>query len=317
MTAIKEVPTNFRVYYASMKNAYTQKREEAVTVLQDLNDNLKDTYFLVSSDFENNKKDFPINLNDYKEYNENKYIDGQFLRVAKGVLANRNNNYELVGRNFDIYRLAKLQKDIYLITKDIAFYDKILSIPCKQYGNILKLYYTTVQKKLIVDACGYAFEGQLGWLCINRCKNLFNRTHIDYAATKKRKEQLKAEGKRIYNKEEAEWCERNGIEYKAEDGRVMQNMEYFYEIPLLGCKIPNGSSIKFESSDYRSHKLRGKTNGDILEESGGDINKICDYDVDIRTKLNICLQADKTLYAKFIRNENQETSLAGKVNRKS
>lgn len=317
MAGIKETPTNFRVYYKSMKNAYTQKRKEAVEVLEDLNDTLKDIYSSVSIDFGNNRKDFPINLEEYEEFNQNKYIDGKFLRVAKGILLNRDNNYELVGRNFDIYRLAKTQKDINSVTNDIKFYDKLLDLSCKEYGNILKLYYTTVQKKLIIDGYGYVFEGQLGWMCINRCKNLYNRTHIDYAATKKRKAELLAEGKRIYNKEEAEWCKQNGIEYKAEDGRVMQNMEYFYEIPLLGCKLHNGASIKFESSDYRGKNVRGKRNGDILAESNGDLNKICDYDIDIRTKLNICVQADKTLYAKFIRNENQQTSLAGKVNRKS
>ena len=36
MAGIKETPTNFRVYYTSMKNAYTQRKEEATGVLKDL-----------------------------------------------------------------------------------------------------------------------------------------------------------------------------------------------------------------------------------------------------------------------------------------
>ena len=92
-------------------------------------------------------------------------------------------------------------------------------------------------------------------------------------------------------------------------------MEYFYEIPLIGCKLPNGSDIKFQCADYRSHSLRGTTNKDILEQSGGDKYKICAYDVDMRTKLNICLQADKMLYTKFIRNENQTANVVRPIDR--
>ena len=33
---IKETPTNFRVYYTSMKNTITQRKEEALTVQLDL-----------------------------------------------------------------------------------------------------------------------------------------------------------------------------------------------------------------------------------------------------------------------------------------
>ena len=317
MAGIKETPTNFRVYYTSMKDAYTQKKEEASAILVDLNNSLKDLYNIVSTDFNNNKKDFPINLEDYPEYINNKYIDNTFLRVAKGILINHKGNYEAVGRNFDIYKLAKLQKDIFTIKKDIAFYDKILDISIKEYQNLLKLYYTTVQKKLILDGYGYVFDGRIGWICINRCHIKSVRPHIDYKATNERKRQLLKEGKRIYNKEEAEWCEQNGVEYKAEDVRVFQKLEYVYEIPLIGCKTKGGDKVKFETSDYRGRSIRGKKNDDLLKESGGDKNKILDIDVDIRTKLYLCIESDKLLYAKFIRNESQEPSTVKPSNRKN
>lgn len=314
---IKETPTNFRVYYASMKNTYTQKRKEALEVLEDLTSTLNNLYSTVSEDFKNNKKDFPINLEDYPEYKFNAYSNGTFLRVAKGIFMNHKGNYEAVGRNFDIYKLAKCQKDIYNINEDIKLYNKLLDLKVGEYGAILKAYYTKVQEKMIIDGYGYVFDGLMGWICINRAKYTSKKRNIDYKATKERKAQLLAEGKRIYNKEEAEWCEKNGLEYNAEDGRVFQNLEFVYEIPLLNCRLPNGSDIKFQTADYRGHHLRGKTNGDILLESGGDIHKICQYDVDIRTKLNICLEADKMLYTKFIRNENQQSSNIKSSSRKS
>lgn len=317
MGGIVEKPTNFRVYYKSLITIYTRKREEAIAVLDDLQKTLIDLYATVTNDFNSNEEEFDINLKDYQEYIENKYIDGKFLRVAKGVLINRKGGYELIGRNFDIYRLAKTQKEIYDVKKDIALYDKILSLNMKEYNKLLKIFYTKVQEKLIIDGLGYAFEGMMGWICINRCRVTNVRPHIDYKATREREAQLKAEGKRIYNKEEAEWCEKNGIEYKAEDKRVFQKLEYLYEFPLIGCKLKNGSDIKFQTSDYRGASIRGKSNNDILQESGGDKHKICEYDIDVRTKLTICLEADKLLYAKFIRNENQTPSTYIKANSKN
>ena len=316
MAGIKETPTNFRVYYTSMKNAYTQRKEEATGVLKDLTNTLNDLYNTVVEDYTNNKEEFAINPYDYSEFVERKYINGQFLRVAKGILINRKGNYELIGRNFDIYKLAKVQKDIYEVNKDLVLYNKLLALSLRQYNELIKIYYNTVHEKMIIDGYGYVFDGNMGWICINRCKLNTNKQKIDYKATKERRAQLEAEGKRIYNQEEANWCAENGIEYVAEDARVYQNIEHVYEIPLIGCKLPNGSDIKFQTSDFRSHKLRGKTNKDILIESGGDKHKICQYDLDIRTKLYICLEADKILYTKFIRNENQEASTVKSSNRK-
>lgn len=315
MAGIKETPTSISVYYTSMKNAYAQKKEEAVTLLESLYKKVNELHEFINNDYINNKKDYPIDVTKYQEFIDNKYIDGSFLRVAKGILANREGNYELIGRNFDIYSLAKTQKDIVDANKTIAFCNKLLNITRKEYNNLIKLYYTEVQKKLILDGYGYVFAGMTGWICINRCHITKRKPHIDFKATKERKAKLLAEGKKLYNKEEAEWCKVNRIEYNAEDGRVYQTVEYVYEFPLLDSKVKDGYNLKFTTSDYRSNKIRGKTNADLFREAGGDKNKICQIDVDIRTKLYLCLEADYTLYNKFIRNENQEASVIKSTDR--
>lgn len=316
--AIKEIPTNYRVYYKSMRNAYTQIRDEALSNLNKLEESEFNIYKTVDDNVESYKNEFNIDLYQYEEYKNNNYIDGTFLKTAKGAFINRKNNYTLVTDLFNLYNLAKKQKEIYDVKNDIELYDKILSLKLKDYNNILKVFYSKVHERMILKGEGYVFENQIGWTCINRCHIEKSSPHINFIATQKRREQLKAEGKRIYNKEEAAWCKANGIEYDAVDPRVYLNDEYCYEIPLLGCKLPNGYKYKLDITDYRNRSLRGKTNKELLLECNNDVESICNLPVDLRTKLNMCVEVDKTLYTNFIRNENQKpinTSKAGRKNR--
>ena len=216
-----------------------------------------------------------------------------------------------------MYELAKKQKAIHELRRDVEFYDKLTSLTIRQYTEILRTYYTEVQRQMILKGAGYVFEGSLGWICINRCKIDKQRTHIDFSKTKKKKAEIVANGGKLYNKEEAKWCKAHGIEYNGQDGRVFLRNEYCYEIPLLDCHIPHGSKIRFVSADYRGNALRGKTNQDLLEEADYNTEYICKLPLDIRTKLNLCIEADKTLYAKFIRNENQKPINASKASWKN
>src|SRR5574344_1535168 len=100
---IKETPTNIKVYYKSMINAVTQKKEQAVEAYENL-----------------------VSLDKYPEFISNTYNEGRFFKVAKGMFINRSNNYELVADLFNLYNLAKHQKDIHDIKKQIELYDKML-----------------------------------------------------------------------------------------------------------------------------------------------------------------------------------------------
>ena len=119
-----------------------------------------------------------------------------------------------------------------------------------------------------------------------------------------------------YNKEEAEWCKRNNIEYDGVEFRVFKDNEYCYEFPLINCRIPNGRKYKLTVTDYRATSVRGKTNEQLIEEYKRDKNKICELPVDVKTKLSMCNEVDKTLYLNFIRNENQKSANSISINRK-
>ena len=302
---VLEKPINYRTYFKKLKEEYTRIKEDALLALEELKSAEKVLYEEVKSVADVYKTEFDINLFDYKEFVENKYDNGVFIRLAKGAFLNRKNNYILVADLFNLYNLAKKQKDIYTLENDIIFASKILNLDIKEYRNILQTFYYEVHKKMILKGYGYVFENDLGWTCINRCKIVSGRPHIDFAATKKKKEEILARGGKLYNKEEEEWCRKNNIPYTGEKYKVMQKLEYCYEIPLIDCKLPNGRKYKLEIADTRGQDLRGKSNEDLIKEANNSLEKICDMNLSLRAKLNICVEIDKTLYTNFIRNENQ------------
>lgn len=313
--AVKEIPTNFRIYYKLFIEDNKQKLEDALELKEKLEEDVRIKHDNIEAWKEVYLKEFNLNLDTYIEFENNKYITGKFFRTAKGLFINKQNDYELVADLFNLYDLASTQKDIYDCIKKIAFYEKCIKITLKEYTEILRAYYTEVHKKLILEGQGYAFSNNIGWICVNRC--VFDKKHpmLDYAATKKREKELLEKGERIWNKEEADWCLRNGIEYKAKDKRVFVCNEYCYQIPLIDCRLPGGDQLKLEISDYRERSLRGMTNDDMIAACNRDTKKICELSVGLKTKVTLCDKVDKILYTKFIRNENQKPITFRKTNR--
>ena len=130
---------------------------------------------------------------------------------------------------------------------------------------------------------------------------------LDYAATKAKKKEILDRGGKIYNKVEEEWCKARGLDYEYEDHKVFKKDEYYYEICLLYPHIKNMYDLEITASDYRGSNLRGKTNNDLLDETDRDKEAIMKLNLDVKTKLTLCDQADNLLYTNFIRNENQES----------
>lgn len=314
---IKETPVDSKTYYKLMKKSFAERIEEIELKLEEYVKTQHDVRKEIINNITKYKDKFDINLTDYDEFVVDKYISGKFLKVCNGAYLNKDNDYELVTDLYILLCYAKNQKEIYDLQAELELRTKAINLSLKAYTELLRTYYTQVHKELILNGKGYAFSGKTGWTCINRCVLRKNKRMIDFNATRKREAELKKQGKRIYNKEEAEWCERNNIKYEAEDKRVFRNDEYCYEIPLIGCKFPRGSKHKLTICDYRHTSVRGKTNAQIVEECNGDTNVICELPVDLKTKLTLCDIADKLLYLKFIRNEAQKSLATTKADCKN
>lgn len=314
--AIQELPVGLKEYYKTLK----EKIEKDLNTALVEKDKAEEKVIEYHKELEPLRKEifntYKIDINGYSEFANNRYIHGMFHMTCNKLM----NMYDISkDEHKNLFLLCKLdscQRQINKYEKDIHKYETILKLKFKDYREIIKSFYNTVQEKLILEGAGYVFEGRLGWICINRSKLNNPKALLDYSATKKRKQELIEQGVKLYNRTEAEWCEKNGIEYKGADWRVFANQEYTYELAYCGCTLKDGFQYELDKYDFRGKSCRGKTNDQLREECNNDINKICKLDVDLKTKLSICIKADKTLYSKFIRNENQTSIKAGKVNRK-
>ena len=314
---IKEIPTNFRTYYKTMRDSIKPKYEDAVAKYENLLVELKVNHSDVSSIADRYKEEYKFDLSSYKEFVDNTYIDGEFLRVAKAAFMNKKDNYLAKSDLYRLYKFACQQKEIHDLKHQIDVWEKMLDLTLKEYQNILEAFYTEVHKELIIKGNGYVFENPMGWLCINRCKVVGNQNKLlDYKATKAKKAQLISEGKRLWNKEEEDYARMIGAEYNAEDYRVFKDNEYCYEFSLINCRVLPKERIRFKPTD--SHRcLLGKSEDDVIAQCNNDLNKICNLRLTPRRKLYMCLKADNLLYLNFIRNEGQQSAHTPKANRKN
>lgn len=315
--AIKEIPTNFRVYYKSMRETIRPKYEKAVDDYEKGLVEEKAFYEDIKLRIQSYKDTYNFNLISYKEFVDNVYINGEFFEAAKSLFLNKKKNYLATNPTYNIYKLARRQKELYDLKHQIDIWEKMLDLSLDDYQKVLQAFYNEVHKRLIIDGYGYVFENPIGWICINRCKIVEGkRKHLDYNATKLNKEKLVAEGKRLWNKEEAEYAKSVGVDYQGVDYRVYLKGEVCYEIPLIGCRATAGDKYRLTPTFARRH-IKGKTNEQLINECDRDLNKICELPIDIKLKLKLCLETDNILYLNFIRNEAQQSAHTPKANRKN
>lgn len=314
--AIQELPVGLKDYYKTLKEKISKDLSEALVERNNAELKVVEYHDAIKALRKEIFDAYKIDINGYSEFTNNKYIHGMLHMTCNKLMKEHDISKEEHHNLFLLCKLDGCQKYLHKLNKDIKKYETILQLKFKDYREILKSFYNTVQEKLILEGAGYVYEGRLGWICINRSKLNNPKAMLDYAATKKRKKELIEQGVKLYNQEEEEWCKKNGLEYKGADWRVFANQEYTYELAYCGCTLKDGFKYELDKYDFRGTSCRGKTNEQLREECDNDIKKICKLDVDLKTKLSICIKADKTLYSKFIRNENQTSIKAGKINRK-
>lgn len=314
--AIKEVSVSYRSYYKTMRDSIRPKYNEAVSLYEKKLIEEKTFYNDIESKVDFYKDVCKINVKDYDEFIENSYNTGIFYNTCKSLFINRKKDYTATNPSYTLYKLARLQKELYDLKHQIDIYEQMLDITMEDYRKVLETFYTEVHKHMIINGEGYVFEEPLGWVCINRCKIVEGkRKKLNFKATKENKEKLIAEGKRLWNKEEAEYARSLGLQYDGVDYRVYLDSEVVYEIPIINCRLTM-DSYRFYIPYARRHTT-GKSDEELIAMCNNDKEKICELNTDLKMKLKLCLKVDDLLYLNFIRNEAQQSAHTPKANRKS
>ena len=167
MGKIKETPTHIREYYKAMRDAYTQKKEDAEKEKRTLQEQCEGHYRNILHHF-NEYNNYGINLSEFPEFVNNEYENGDLLRAVKAAYKNEDHEYEIIPELHQLLQLAEKQYRISQIPSEIEFFDKVLSVKIREYIRYLREYFTIVHKKLILDGCAYRFGHHLGDIFINR-----------------------------------------------------------------------------------------------------------------------------------------------------
>lgn len=313
--AVSERSTRLIEYFASLKKTYGNKKDEAVKELEEL---YKENSSLKEICIENKdclKSNCNLDLDEFKLFGGNKHSNEHLLAVVKRKLEDKSKSedFTYISELHKVFRFIETENKIKNLNNTINLANKILSLSRNEYLEFMRVYFYKVHEKMILDGYGYAFGQRIGFVCINRVKNNGKRKLIDFAKTKKRKEELLAEGKKLWNEKDALKAKQYGVPYEGIDYRVYKEAEYNYELCLIDNRLPNATQFEFIAADTRRLECRDKSNEELLEMCEYKPENIVKLNCDLKTKVTLCIQADDLLYTKFIRNANQKSYKAGKA----
>jgi hypothetical protein len=309
--AVKETPVKVFTYYKILHELYSNKYETLKNKIDILTNSIIVNKRVVNSNYIKANKKFHVKLENYKEFVNNEYYNGELEDVAK-VLFDKSDEDTKV---FCI-ALVKFATNIKLVAELNArckLYKQIASLTRNDFTTLLKKYYNEVQRYILLEGYAYKLNETAGYLFVNKIRNSKKSRKVDFNKTNKRKAEVLAAGGEIYDKKKAEYFANHGLEYNGIDCRVYRDdPDFIYEFCNTYGKIHD---VRFESSDSRNGELRNKSNEDLIKEANGDVNYILNLDLDIRQKMIILVQMDKTLDIKYKRNDNYETIKCSSPNR--
>lgn len=252
------------------------------------------------------KDNFGINLKDYKM----EWIVGQY--DAREMILNKiMPTYNTVDAGEGKVHLLQLIKYCNTI-KAIRVYHNLIhecrnrkEVDYATYRAAVRAYYMKVQE-CVLEGFAYSFGYGIGEFSINRFKVDSNRRRkvCDFAATNKKKAEIIAAGKIPYDKKMAEICAVRGIKYEGVPYIVYKNDGICYNFSFTGGNITRRYKLKFEHKEYIHANLRNKGCAQIASECK-TVKDIYALPCDVRTKMTILLEFDKTHYIRYIRTARQ------------
>lgn len=299
--------------------------------------NIKDYYLQFIHDAKINANEYKEQLDQVEEVKENvhKYlsehkeqlIDTYHIDITTFDLEWNKKQYnveeDLYKRLIKLFNITEENKDREILVQAIKYCNvlkrehklirlielcnKRKSISLKEYKSYISKFFIQVHK-CVLNGMGYRFGNGIGTFVINYWKmdpklNRHNKK-LDYAATRKKKEELLALGKKLYDEKEAQWYAARNIPYDGVDYRIYKNDTCFYEITFIKSKILK-NNVEYQRTEYSHKDYRGLTQEELAEKFCKTVEDVYPMRMDIRYKLNVMLHIDPTKYLNFIRNAEQ------------
>lgn len=276
---------------------YQEERETNHKLLLSTKKYINNYILYINHQFNINlKENFPIS------WNEEKYCKDEHLSdIIKIELDNAVGEDRIIV--LQLLRYSELLKFIYDCDKKIKLAADRSKITPKQYKEYIKKYYMQAVHKTLLDGHAYRFSYGIGDIMINYWKyvNGVRSKIVDWAATRKRKQEILDAGLKVYDKEEAEIYKIRGLKYDGIPYVVYKDNKEYYDIEIANCKSFSKANIKFKHANYIPYKFRQKSPAEIASQFN-TVDEIAVQDLGIRHKLVVSLEKDPSIYLRYIRN---------------
>ena len=279
---------------------YQEEREVNYKLLMSTREYISKYILYINHQFSINlRENFPVS---WGENSEPKYCEDEHLTDIIKIGLD-----DAVGEDrvilLQLLRYSELLKFIHTCDKQIELANNRSKITPKQYKEYLRKYYMQAVHKTMIDGHAYRFSHGIGDLMINYWKyvNGVRSKIVDWAATKKRKQEILDAGLKLYDKDEAEIYKIRGLKYDGIPYVVYKTNSEYYDIELVNCKSFSKNNVKFKHANYIPSKFRKRSPEDIANEFNS-VDEIAVQDLGIRHKLVVSLEKDPTIYLRYIRN---------------
>lgn len=293
-------------YYLQYVYDTKEKLNIAKENTQKLNERLNMLFNYIYSRLDKIKNVFGLDLSYYKEWTNKEYDCEDRLKNKINELIKNTNNSDDKNLLVQIFKYITTLNEIHYNENLINIYSKIENLTLKDYKKYVKEYYQKVHKVLL-EGYGYKFTDEIGTLVICNFKlvNPKENKMIDFAETNKRKKQLLAEGKRLYNEKEALWYESRNLPYDGVDYRMYKNDTNYYEFLFHNSRGFDGDTIEYQRTTHTDIKLKKYSQVELADLFCKTFEDIVYLPVDIKVKLNIYLHKYPQNALNFIRNDEQ------------
>lgn len=263
----------------------------------------QDCYKCLIARKENIANNLCINLDDYNIEFINQVYNPE-LALENKVMKLLHNNNEETGDRRDIIQLAKWCS--ILRNEDSTFNrlricKKKCALSYSEYRQYLFDFYSKVHKALL-NGDAYRFTHGIGTIYFKRFELSDEHKLVDFAATRKRKQEIIDAGKIPYNKIDAINAEYNGIKYDGVPYTIYRQDKYGYVLRIRNSRFfKSFASCQIKPVKYINAKYRNYTYEDLIEKFCRSEDDVSDLQIDVRTKLSILLIMNPGISLRFQR----------------